>query len=140
MTEEDVLKVVVVDSDPEHLKCLCDIMETVPCETKCFNSPEDALVSMVAETPDILLMNINMPVLNGRDLCSIVRSMPELQATPIVLISGDSSIGDFSLYFKGVDFMQKPIDPKELLARIKVYHKLKSMGDTLGSLLERRKK
>lgn len=137
---EDKLKVVAIDNSLEYLRCLCKVLEESGCETFCFDSPEQAIVFLLANEVDVLVMSIHMPNLDGKDLCSIIRAHEELKSLPIVLISGDSSIGDFTLYFKGVDFMQKPVDPTQLLAKIKMYHKLKSMEDTLSNLLERRSK
>lgn len=133
---EDKLKVVALDSSLDYLNCLCKILEKSGCETFCFDSPEKAIVFLLANEVDVLVMSINMPNLGGKDLCSIIREHEELKTLPIVLISRDSSIGDFTLYFKGVDFMQKPIDPTQLLAKIRMYHKLKSMEDTLSDLLD----
>ena len=133
------LHVVSIDPNNDFAESLKEALQSCNCSVEYFKNPEKALVYMKENRPDMLIMGIRMPYMDGKDFCAVIRSTPELEKLPIVLVSGEASIGDFSLYFKGVDFMTKPIDANELITKIKMYHKLTMAEETLSSILERRK-
>src|SRR5690606_8003554 len=119
----------IVNSDDTCLRTLCDAMQGEAAKISCYTSQEEALLSMLKSPPDVLIMDISMPRLNGMTLCDIIRGNDLLKDIPIVLISGNKDIGDFTLYFKGVDFLQKPVDTNLLLRKVKMYHTLKTAKD-----------
>ena len=105
-------------------------------EVTLYHCPSSSLGEMVDNPPDVLVMEVDMPEIDGVSMCDVIRNTPKLQDLPIVLVSGDSRIGDLSLYFKGVDIVNKPVDEEKLLSKIKVYHSLRTMHNTLCKLLE----
>lgn len=129
---DDKLDIVVIDNDKTD--CIRDTLKEFANLT-VFDDAQRGLEYMEQHAPDILVMDINMPVIDGQHMCNILRRSKNLKNLPIVLISGDSSIGDFSLYFKGVDFVQKPIDPDKLMGKVRLYHKLRVLQDTLEDML-----
>lgn len=131
------LKLTIIDDDASYASMLAIMLKETATQIECYSSPALALSEMTNSPPDILIMDINMPRLDGVALCEIIRNAPSLKDLPIVLVSGNKDIGDFSLYFKGVDFVQKPFDPNVLINKIKVYHTLKTAKDTTEKILER---
>ena len=79
---------------------------------------------MTSNLPDVLVMDLDMPKLNGTRVCDLLRDDPRFKDLPIVLVSGRESIGDFNLYFKGIDFVKKPVVGTELFNKIKLYNNL----------------
>lgn len=133
---EKELKLAIVNIDAACLRSLYEAMEDMASNIDCYKDPEEALLCMLKSPPDVLIMDISMPRLNGMTLCDIIRSNDILKDIPIVLISSNKDIGDFTLYFKGVDFLQKPVDTNLLLRKVKVYHTLKTAKDKLDQILE----
>lgn len=92
-----------------------------------YSSAEEALLKLSSDMPDVLIMDLDMPRVNGFTVCDLLRNDERFKELPIVLVSGNKdNIGDFNLYFKGIDFMQKPINSVELISKIKLYHNLRT--------------
>jgi len=73
------------------------------------------------ENPDLVILDIMMPQLNGYDVCKKIRSLPEYRQTPVIFLTAKSSEVDEirGLEIGANDFIQKPISPKKLIARVK---------------------
>ena len=75
----------------------------------------------VVENPDLIILDIMMPQLNGYEVCKKIRSIQEFKLTPIIFLTAKSSEIDEirGLEIGANDFIQKPISPKKLIARVK---------------------
>lgn len=131
------LDLVIIDDDKSSIIVLSEILRETVRSIQVFSSPEEALSSMLKNPPNMLIMDIHMPRLGGIALCDIIRRTESLADLPIVLVSADRDIGDFSLYFKGVDFVQKPFDADVLINKVKLYHRLKTAKDTADKIIKR---
>jgi len=94
---------------------------------------ETALADCVAFKPDLILLDIMMPGLDGFEVCRRIKAVPETRLTPVVLITGLSATSD---RIQGIDagaddFLSKPIDYNELLARTRSLLRLKTITDEL---------
>lgn len=78
-------------------------------------------IKLLSEKPDLIILDIMMPQLNGYDVCSKIRSLPEFKNTPIIFLTAKSSEVDEirGLELGANDYIQKPISPKKLVARVK---------------------
>jgi CheY-like chemotaxis protein len=130
------LKLAIIDKDTACLKALISTLEEKVGSISSYTSPEEAIIKMMKDMPDVLIMDVSMPQLNGVSMCEVIRNNDVLKSLPIILISGNKDIGDFTLYFKGVDFLTKPVDPEELLRKVQVYYTLKTAQDKLDYILE----
>ena len=76
------------------------------------------------EKPDVILLDIMMPDLNGYEVCKKIKSEEELKEIPILFISALNDIEDKTKGFEvgGVDYITKPAHSKEIIARIKTFH------------------
>lgn len=74
----------------------------------------------LSEKPDLVILDIMMPQLNGYDVCKKIRSLPEFRHTPVIFLTAKSSEVDEvrGLEIGANDFIQKPISPKKLIARV----------------------
>lgn len=74
----------------------------------------------LSEKPDLVILDIMMPQLNGYDVCKKIRSLPEFRQTPVIFLTAKSSEMDEirGLEIGANDFIQKPISPKKLIARV----------------------
>ena len=77
-------------------------------------------LKMLSEKPDLVILDIMMPQLNGYDVCKKIRSLPEFRQTPVIFLTAKSSEVDeiHGLEIGANDFIQKPISPKKLIARV----------------------
>lgn len=93
----------------------------------------DGFKKLLASPVDIILCDLDMPRMDGFKFLSMMKSRPELQGVPVIILTG---MNDRELKLKGlkqgaIDFITKPFDPEELLARVKVHLKIKHLQDDL---------
>lgn len=118
------LKLAIIEQNSDHLGYLHDKLKDFVQEITCYNNAEEALLKMTTNKPDVLVMDLDMPKLNGIKVCDLLREDSRFKDLPIVLVSGKEDIGDFTLYFKGIDFVQKPVIGTELYNKIRLYNNL----------------
>jgi two-component system, OmpR family, alkaline phosphatase synthesis response regulator PhoP len=77
-------------------------------------------LKMLSKKPDLVILDIMMPQVNGFDVCKKIRSIPEFHLTPVIFLTAKSSEVDEirGLEIGANDFIQKPISPKKLIARV----------------------
>ena len=88
---------------------------------------------LLASPVDIILCDLEMPRIDGFKFLSMMKSRPELQDTPVIMLTGRD---DRELKIKGLeqgasDYVTKPFDAEELVARVKVHLKVKNLQDDL---------
>ncbi|MFM9972432.1 MAG: response regulator [Burkholderiales bacterium] len=125
-------KILVVDDQPMNVKLLAGILEVKGYEVVTSESGADALKKMKANPPDIVLLDVMMPGMNGYEVCQAVRADPDLRALPIVLVTAlDPSERAKGLDAGADDFLTKPINQSELLARVRSLLRVKEYHDTI---------
>lgn len=116
-------RILIVDDDELFARSTARLLSMYHYHSTCVTSSDDALDEMEKWTPDLIIMDILMPDLDGFRLALEVRSHPTLKHVPIVFISGvdktDAATRVFSV--GGNDYLQKPIEASELIAKLKLY-------------------
>lgn len=124
-------RILLVDDRPENLDILSAILEDLGCQLMVATSGERALELAVRRLPDLILLDVIMPDINGFDVC--IRLKADLATTeiPIIFVTGRTE--DISQGFKvgGADYITKPINADEVRARVK--YQLERQG-MLGEL------
>lgn len=87
--------VVCIDDSPQVCYQLEQILTTLGFRSLCISDPVQALPTLMQHKPDLLLIDLVMPVMNGYELCSHLRRVPALQNVPVVLMTGTKSIVDY---------------------------------------------
>ncbi|RJS13882.1 diguanylate cyclase [Corallococcus sp. H22C18031201] len=117
---QERVRILVVDDDPEAVTALTHALASDSMEVVGLPSAYGLLDALTRHRPDLLLLDVRMPGPNGFDLCRILRSMPEWQELPILLIT--AQIGtEFRLaaFQAGADdYIPKPVLREELRARV----------------------
>jgi DNA-binding response OmpR family regulator len=131
MNEKPV--VLVVDDQAPNRKLLADLLSMQGYAIDTADSGEAALSRIQAQVPDLVLLDVVMPGLNGYEVCRRLRAEPATSVLPIVMVT---ALDPAEERLKGLqagadDFLTKPINPPELLARVKSLLRIKAFHDTV---------
>lgn len=125
--------ILVVDDTENNLIFLSNLLQDVYC-VKTANCGEKAIqIAQSDSAPDLILLDIIMPEMDGYEVCRILKANNETKRIPIILLTSKSEIGEeiYGLNLGAADYITKPLNPAILLARIKVHIRLKQMQDSL---------
>lgn len=126
-------KILIVDDESSARFALELLLRREGFEVREVHDGASALAECPTFQPDLILLDIVMPGMDGLEVCRRIKSAPETRLTPVVLITGLSATED---RIKGInagadDFLSKPIDFSELLARTRSLLRLKQYTDEL---------
>lgn len=140
--------VAIVDDDPDSVSTVSDYLESCGFSVKGFLEAESLLRYLDTETPDIIILDIILPDMNGFQICKNLRDMERFENTPIIILSGQGKDTDkvFGLDLGADDYMIKPYSLDELVARIRAALRRRSIdtGDKIiklknGIVIDQRK-
>lgn len=117
------IKVMVVDDSKTIRRTAASLLEHTGCMVVTAEDGFDALARIVREKPDLVFIDVMMPKLDGYETCSIIRSNPEYDQTPIVMLSSKSSFCDRARgdVVGANAYLTKPFSKDELLDAISKY-------------------
>jgi DNA-binding response OmpR family regulator len=126
MTETRTASIMVVDDQPVNLKLLEDMMKDQGYAIRSFPRGRLALASAAQCPPDLILLDINMPEMNGFEVCRRLKADPRLARIPIIFLSALNETGDKikALRSGGVDYVTKPFQLAEVQARVETHLEL----------------
>lgn len=114
--------VLIVDDDKFIQKF---ISKTLASEftTHCASNAEEGLQHVASLNPDIILLDIEMPGMNGYEACDALKQHSETKDIPVIFLSSKTEIREKMLGYEvgGVDFISKPCEQEELVAKLKIY-------------------
>ena len=128
-----VPKVLMVDDEPRNLLILEGILAPLHYDLRQAENGREALEQVAADPPDMVLLDVMMPDVSGFEVCRRLKSRPEMQFIPVVLVT---VLADRDSKITGIeagadDFISKPVDPNELRARVQSLLRIKSLHDEL---------
>ena len=131
-TASETGKILAVDDTPENLRLLEALLTPRGYQLVTASSGAQALALLGSERPDLLLVDIVMPEMNGYEVTKRVRADPDWRHLPIIMITATGGADlVHSLEAGADDFVSKPFDQHELLARVKSLLRVKSYYDTV---------
>ncbi|MBF0187762.1 MAG: hybrid sensor histidine kinase/response regulator, partial [Magnetococcales bacterium] len=137
MSSQTSSRILIVDDDPINVDILEEMLEETNFIWASVSSGNDALERIPTFRPDLILLDIMMPGMDGYEVCRAVRSDPSSQFIKIILVTGKGLISErLTGYEAGADdYLVKPFNTQELLAKINVFLQLGRMEeiDTLRS-------
>lgn len=124
-------RIVMIDDESVILELLRNILNLKNWETSSFLDSTAALASIEVNPPDLILLDICMPEMDGYELCKQLKRMGV--KAPVIFLSGMVQQEDIIRGFEagGVDFIAKPFHYQEVLARVDVHLNLRSMAETI---------
>jgi class 3 adenylate cyclase/CheY-like chemotaxis protein len=127
-------KILVVDDVPQNVRLLEAVLTAHGYSVTSASSGPEALEKVSAELPDLLLLDIQMPEMDGYEVCRRLRADPATEFLPVVMItSSDTEVRVNALEAGADDFVTKPFDQQELLIRVRSLVRLKQYHDTIES-------
>jgi DNA-binding response OmpR family regulator len=130
-------RILIVDDEPFNVDYLEQELEDLGYETVSAGNGKEAIDKVATDPPDLILLDVMMPVMDGFAVCRTLKGNEETRLIPIVIMTALDGIDD---RIKGIeagadDFLTKPVNPRELIARIQTALKLKHAVDRkLGEL------
>jgi len=136
-----VPEILIVEDTPESLYLLEKVLGDAGYTVREAPNGELALWSALRRPPDLVLLDIRMPGLNGFDVCRTLKAEPATAQVPVIFLSALSDIGDKEAGFAAgaVDFVAKPFSEQEVLARVRTHLRLAeaiTAGPVAGELPE----
>jgi len=119
----------IVDDTPANLKLLDQMLRDVGYRVFAFPRAEMALRAAGQNPPDLILLDVNMPQMNGYEACEILKKDPQLCGIPVMFISALNDPMDVVRAFQSgaVDYINKPFQIEEVLARVETHLKMRQM-------------
>ncbi|MBD1927233.1 response regulator [Trichocoleus sp. FACHB-90] len=119
----------VVDDNQVNLKLLTQILSKNGYKVRVAPSGKFALNSCQSNPPDLILLDINMPEMNGYEVCQHLKASKQTRNIPVIFISAlDEAINKVNAFtVGGVDYITKPFEPLEVLARIENQLRLREL-------------
>ncbi|MBK9517780.1 MAG: hybrid sensor histidine kinase/response regulator [Anaeromyxobacter sp.] len=121
--------ILVVDDTPENLALLAAMLKGRAYHVRAVPSGALALRAAQAEAPDLVLLDISMPELDGYEVCRRLKADPALREIPVIFLSALSETFDKVKAFQagGVDYVTKPFKVEEMAARIETHLSLRRL-------------
>lgn len=128
-------KILAVDDEPTNLKLLEAVLAPRGYMLEMALSGQEALDKIKTLIPDLVLLDIMMPGMDGYEVCEKIKGDPTLPYIPIIFLTAihaDQKSITFGLDIGGDDYIRKPFDNLELLSRIKACLRVKDLYDNLS--------
>jgi adenylate cyclase len=126
-------RILVVDDNPSNVDILRARLATHGYEILTAADGEEALVAVREHQPDLILLDVMMPKMDGIEVCRRIRADASLPFIPIVLVTAKSDPKDVvaALEAGGDEYLTKPVDQSALVARVKSMLRIKALQDTV---------
>jgi diguanylate cyclase (GGDEF)-like protein len=125
--------IVIVDDTPENLRLLVGILKEQGYKVRPAASALRALATIDKEPPDLILLDIMMPEMDGFEVCRRLKASPRTRDIPVVFLSALNDTSEKLKAFQGggVDFISKPFQVEEVLARVNTHLVIRAQQQTL---------
>ncbi len=129
--------VLIVDDVPKNLQVLASTLRAEDCQIAAATNGQKALDMLNKITPDLILLDVMMPELNGFQVCEKLKADPNTAELPIIFLTARTETEDIVKGFRlgAVDYVTKPFNPAELLARVRTQLELKKARDSEKTLI-----
>ena len=129
-TPKKVYKIVCIDDSPVILETIQDYLGAEGFEVATVENPMESMSTLFSMKPDLILMDVSMPGINGNRLCEILRRSAAFKELPIVMVSGNISVLDRAKAESSgaTDYLTKPFSKAELLNIVENHLSVKVSG------------
>jgi two-component system NtrC family sensor kinase len=119
--------ILFIDDTPANLEILIRIFQKESYKVRAVTSGQKGIRAAENDPPDIILLDVNMPDMNGYEVCRLLKQSENLKHIPVIFISALTETFDKVAAFEsgGIDYITKPIQIQEALARVKTHLSLR---------------
>ena len=126
-------KVLVADDQPQNLELIKDILQSSHCQVITASNGKDAFEKALVHEPDLVLLDVMMPEMDGYEVCHRLKTNEKTQLVPVVMIT---ALAELDAKIKGIElgadeFLNKPFNLAEFAARVRSLLRLKQITDEL---------
>jgi len=115
--------ILIVDDSAFEQRMLTELLSDEPYRFSVAHNGYQGYQLALATRPDLILLDVRMPEMDGYTACRLLKANPETEAIPVIFLSGADAVNErvMGLQLGGVDYISKPFTPAELAARIHVH-------------------
>ncbi|PKK89537.1 MAG: hypothetical protein CVV64_14105 [Candidatus Wallbacteria bacterium HGW-Wallbacteria-1] len=142
MVDNSEISILVVDDTPGNLKILSGMLQAWGFRVQAAKSGELALKLALNQPPHMVLLDIDMPDMNGYEVCSRMKQSHALKEVPVIFISALTETMDKVRAFScgGIDYITKPFQPDEVRVRVSTHLKIQDQKRQLNENYKKLKK
>ncbi|MBM3255073.1 MAG: response regulator [Candidatus Omnitrophica bacterium] len=115
-------KILIIDDEPDLLKVIKNRLESWGFEVFSWTTGAGALKQVLEIRPDLIILDIMLPDINGYDLCYKIKKTPEISSIPVIVATAkqewQEDMGDIGRFAKADDCIPKPFEPDILFEKI----------------------
>ena len=136
---QDKVSILVVDDDPQKLLTLETVLSELDQNVVCVRSGRDALRQLLSNSFAVILLDVNMPGMDGFETASLIRQRKECESTPIIFITayGDDLFVERGYSLGAVDYILTPLVPEVLRSKVSVFVHLYRQTDEIRRQADR---
>ena len=114
-------RILVVEDDRDIGELVCRYLEKASFKAELVSSGRDAVVALAAGPPDLLILDLMLPHVDGLEICRLVRATDKTAAIPIIMLTARAEESEriVGLEIGADDYIAKPFSPNELVARVR---------------------
>ncbi len=126
--------VLIVDDNPNNIQVLATILAECGYELGIAQNAQEVYQFLSGNSPDLILLDVEMPDVDGYEVCSNIKADPTYQDIPIIFLTVKSETEDIvkGLDLGAVDYITKPFNRRELISRVRTHISLKQSRDELA--------
>ena len=130
--------ILIVDDTIANLQLLAGMLKEEGYKVRPASSGKIALDAIAKKAPDLILLDIKMPEMDGYEVCLRLKSNPATSQIPVLFISALTDVGDKLRAFEvgGLDYINKPFQIEEVKARVSTHLQLKSLQNHMERKIE----
>ena len=131
--------ILVVDDSKDNLQLISGILRDEYIVMAALNGKAALRAAQSEKKPDLILLDVMMPEMNGYEVCLSLKRDPNTKEIPVIFLTSKSEVSDETKSFEcgATDFISKPINPPVLKARVKAHLEHKLRKDFLGTMYKR---
>ncbi|MFB2769790.1 sensor histidine kinase [Pelatocladus sp. BLCC-F211] len=125
--------ILIVDDNPTNLSVLCEALNSEGFRFRVAVDGESAIAQVERHQPELILLDVQMPGIDGFETCRRLKANPVTQNIPIIFTAALSDVESKTKGFAlgAVDYISKPFDQEEVIARVRVHLQLKRLTEYL---------
>ncbi|PAX47621.1 response regulator, partial [Brunnivagina elsteri] len=129
-------QILIVDDNPTNTKVLFDCLKSAGYRILIAQNGESAIEKLKIVSPDLILLDVMMPGMNGFETCQYLKSVPAIQNIPVIFMTALSNTEEKLQGFSvgAVDYITKPFQQEEVLARVSTHLQLRNLTKQLQNL------